>query len=170
MEVEVGKGGEGDDLEEGVQGNENSGGLSVATGEVVPDEHHRYATGESDDDEAGAIRGQVGKHQPGQGEHEGRPHEPVQDERRHHESTVGGDPAQLAVADLGEHGVHHHEQTYCDRQAGASEFRGPKPRVEVGKEPTECDSPRHRCGDPHRQESVEQGEPTEDRALWHRLV
>ena len=109
---------------------------------------------------------QVGKQQPGQGEHDRWTDDPVQNERRHHEPTVGGDPAQLAVADLRQHRVHHHEQAHGDRQARAGQGRARKPGVEVREEPAEHDAQGHRRANPHRQEPVEQGELADDRALW----
>ena len=91
LEVEVAEHGVGDDLKDRVEGDEHGGGFAVATGEVVPDEHHGDAAGQADDDEAGAIGRQVGEHQPGESEHERRADHPVEHQRCSHEGAVGGD-------------------------------------------------------------------------------
>lgn len=59
LEVEVAEEGEGDDLEQRVDGHEDRGGFPVAAGEVVPDEDHGDAAGQADDDEPGPIGGLV---------------------------------------------------------------------------------------------------------------
>ncbi len=97
--------------------DENGGGFAVAASEVVPDEHHGDAAGEADDDQTGAVLGQVGEEQPGESEHEGGPDHPVEDEGGAHELAVGGDLADLGVADLGQYRVHHGEQPDGDRVA-----------------------------------------------------
>ena len=58
-QVEPAEGPERDDLEDRVEGHEHRRGLAVAAGEVVPDDHHGDAAGQADDDQPGAVLGQV---------------------------------------------------------------------------------------------------------------
>jgi hypothetical protein len=48
-------------LEDRVQGHEHGGGLTVAAGQVVPDDDHGDAAGQPDDDQPSAVCGQVGQ-------------------------------------------------------------------------------------------------------------
>ena len=80
-QVEVAEERVGDDLEERVERDEHGRALAVAAGEVVPDEHHRDAAGEADDDHPGAVLGLIGEEQPGEREHEQRAEDPVEPER-----------------------------------------------------------------------------------------
>jgi len=101
--------GEGDDLEDGVERDEDRGGLPVPAGEVVPDEDHRDAAGQADDDEAGAVLRQVGQQQPREGEHERGSEDPVEQDRHREQGPVAGDVPELVVADLRQHRVHHQQ-------------------------------------------------------------
>src|SRR5699024_9158062 len=67
-EVEPAEDGEHDDLEDRVDRHQHRGRLAVAAGQVVPDHDHGDATGQTDDDEPGAVLGKVGQENPGQGE------------------------------------------------------------------------------------------------------
>jgi hypothetical protein len=117
-EVEPAERGEGEDLEDRVEGDEDGGGLAVTAGQVVPDDDHGDAAGEADDDQAGAVLGQVGQEDPRQGEHQRGAEDPVEPGSRS-SSAVGGDRAEAVVADLGQRRVHHDEQPDRDRQRDA---------------------------------------------------
>ncbi len=80
-QVEVAEERVGDDLEQRVERDEHGRALAVAAGEVVPDEHHRDAAGEADDDHPGAVGGLIGEKQPGEREHQQRAEDPVEPER-----------------------------------------------------------------------------------------
>ena len=56
-QVEVAEQRVGRQLEDRVEDDEHRGAVAVAAGELVPDQHHRDAAGETDDDHAGAIGG-----------------------------------------------------------------------------------------------------------------
>ncbi len=57
------------------------------------------------------------------------------------------------------------EQPDGDEQAGPGHLHVVEGRVEARGEPAEPDPERHRRGDPHRQEPVEDGQPARDRVL-----
>jgi hypothetical protein len=80
LHVEPSEQAEGEDLEDRVEGDQDGGGFPIAAGQVVPDDHHGDAAGQTDDDQTSAVGGQVGKEDPGQREHEGRPDQPVEDQ------------------------------------------------------------------------------------------
>ena len=60
LQVEVAEGGVGEDLEDGVEGDEDGGHLPVAAREIVPDQHDGDAAGQPDEDDPGAVGGLVG--------------------------------------------------------------------------------------------------------------
>ena len=122
LEVEVAQGGEREDLEDGVERDQDRRGLPVTAGEVVPDQDHGDAPGEADDDQAGAVLRQVGQEQPGQGEHQRRADDPVEHDGGDQQRAVRGDVADLVVADLGQHRVHHHQQADGDRQGDRADL------------------------------------------------
>ena len=122
VQVEPAQRRERDDLEHRVERDEDGGGLPVTAGQLVPDQHHRDAAGQPDDDQPGAVGGQVGQHQPGQGEHQRRAENPVQHQRAEQQPTIAGDPVELGVADLGQHRVHHQQQADRDRQADRADL------------------------------------------------
>jgi len=75
------------------------------------------------------------------------------------------DPPDLAVANLGEHRVHHQQEPHGDREACAVDGHSVERPVEPGKQPTEAEANRHGGRDPHRQEPVEARQPIDDRLL-----
>ena len=116
LEVEVAEQRVGRDLEHRVDRDQHSGELAVAARQVVPDQHHRDAAGQPDDDQPGAVLREVGEHQPGQREHHRRADQPVEDQRHRERAAVGQTRADRPVLHLGEHRVHHRQQPDRDRQ------------------------------------------------------
>jgi hypothetical protein len=153
--------GEGDDLEDGVERDEDRGGLPVPAGEVVPDEDHRDAAGQADD-EAGAVLRQVGQQQPREGEHERGSEDPVEQDRHREQGPVAGDVPELVVADLRQHRVHHHEQAHGDGQRHRADLDRGEGVVEPGDQAAEEQAGQHGHGDPQGEEPVERGESQED--------
>ena len=163
VKVEVPEQREGHDLEQRVDRHQHSCRLPVPAGQVVPDQDHGDAASEADDDQPGPVGGKVGQQQPGEREHDGRADDPVEHQRRDEHPSIPGDGAELVVAQLGEHRVHHDQQTDEDRQRRP---RGHLDRVEVrvqaGDGPPEPDARRHRQDDPYRQEPVEERQAGDD--------
>ena len=159
-EVEPAEGGEREDLEDRVERDQDGGGLRVAAGQVVPDQHHRDAPGQPDDDQPGAVGRQVRQHQPGEGEHQRRADHPVEHQAGDQQPAVGGDPVELGVADLGQHRVHHQQQPERDRQRRLPDLDRVQGVVQAGEQPAEQ---RGRATiaatDPDRQEPVQGGQP-----------
>ena len=155
----------GDDLEEGVEDDEHGGAFPVALGDVVPDQHHRDAAREADDDHAGAVGGLVGKQQPGEREHEQRPDDPGEEERDAEEPAIAdavvAHAAELLVADLRQHRVHHQQQPERDRQRDRADLQLVEPVVQRRDQRAEPEPADHREPDPERQEPVERREPSD---------
>ncbi|MDZ7675683.1 MAG: hypothetical protein U5K30_11525 [Acidimicrobiales bacterium] len=80
-------------------------------------------------------------------------------------ATVGGDLAEVVVPDLGQHRVHHQQQTDGDRQRDRVDLDPVECLVEAGEQLAERDAQHHGGADPQRQEPVERGELVEDRCL-----
>ena len=161
-QVEVAEQRVGDDLEERVEDDEHRRSLAVAPGDVVPDQHHRDAAREPDDDHAGAVGGLVGEQQPGEREHERRPDDPGEKERDAEEAAIAdavvAHPAEVLVAHLREHRVHHQEQSGGDRQRDRADLQLAEPVVQARQERAESQPGGHRQPDPERQEAVERRE------------
>ena len=163
-QVEPAEHGVHDDLEERVDGDEDGRQFPAAAGQVVPDEDHGDAAGQPDDDQAGAQLGQVGQEHPGEGEHQQRPDQPVQHQRQGEGATVGQLVAEMAVADLGQDGVHHRQQPDGDGQRDGVDLDALEAVVEVGDQAAEQQPAGHGQTDPDRQEPVEGGQLLGDRA------
>ncbi len=110
----------------------------------------------------GAVLGQVGQEDPRQREHQGGADDPVQHQGRRQHPSVAGHAVDLAVAHLGEHRVHHQQQTQGDRQRDATDRHRLQRVVDSGREASEHQAPGHGQADPQRQEAVERGEPLDD--------
>ena len=93
LQVEKAQRGVQQDLEDRVQRDQHGGHLPVAAGQVGPDQHHRDAAGQADQDDPGPVRGLVRQQQPGQREHHRRADHPVEQQRDGHHPPVGGDLA-----------------------------------------------------------------------------
>ena len=165
-QVEVAEQRVGGELEDRVEHDEHGGALAVAAGDLVPDEHHRDAPRQPDDDHAGAVRGLVGEEDPGEREHQQRPDDPGQEQRDAEEAAVadavGACVAELLVADLREHGVHHQQQTGRDRQADGADLQLAEPVVQMRQQRPEREPAGHRERDPQRQEAIERRQPRDN--------
>ena len=156
----------GDDLEDRVEDDEDRRTVVVAAREVVPDEDHRDAAREADDDHAGAVRRLVGEEDPGEREHQQRGDDPGQEERDGEEAAVPRVAlAQVLVADLREDRVHHQQQAERDRQRHRPDLKAREQVVEAGDQRSEGQPTGHRQRDPQREEAVERREAAQDVGL-----
>ena len=165
LQVEEAQRGVEQDLEDRVERDQDRGHLAVAAGQVGPDQHHRDAPGQADQDDPGAVGGLVREQQPGQREHDRRADHPVEQQRDGHHPAVGGDPPDLGVADLGQHRVHHQQQPERDRQAGAVDRDLVQRAVQARDKTAQQQPGGHRRPDPHRQEPVKHRQPGHHRLL-----
>jgi len=78
----------GDDLEQRVDRDEQRRRLVVGLRHVAPDQHHRDAAGEPHDDQPGAVLRLVGEEGPREREHQRRPDDPVEHQRRAHQPPL----------------------------------------------------------------------------------
>ena len=118
LDVEEGQGGEEDDLEDAVEGDEDGAVIAVTTGKVRPYEDHGDAAGNADEDEALTEVRPVGEKGPGEGGHEEGGEDPVKeegDEEVGPEGTGAEEKVQSFVANFAEDGVHHDEEADCWR-------------------------------------------------------
>ena len=135
-----------------------------------PDQHHRDAARESDDDHAGAVGGVVGEEEPREREHEQRPDHP-REEQRHAEEAPVGDAVGLSRNRAPRSGPSPAPGTSsaADRAAIGSETVPTrslsKPSLETRDQPAEPEPERHRQRDPKRQEAIERRQ-----LLQHRRV
>lgn len=164
-EVEPAESRERDDLEDGVQRDQDGGGLAVAARKVVPDDDHGDTAGQPDDDQARAVLGQIRQEQPRQREHERRSDDPVQQQGGQQQAAVAGDGAEAVVAHFGEDRVHHHEQAERDRQRYAGHGDLGERVPEAGHEAAEAESDGHRGENPDGQVAVEERQAAGDRLL-----
>ena len=149
-------------MKDGVERDEKRRDLVAALREHVPDEDHRDAPREADEDQSRPVVGQVRQKQPREREHDDRPEDPVEHERRREQLSVRADRPELAVANLGEHRVHHPEKSHRDRQGDAADLDRVEQRAERGIDAAERDAEAHRDEDPDRQEPVDDRELHED--------
>jgi hypothetical protein len=97
-------------LEDRVEGDQPRAVLGVALGQVVPDDDHRDAAGETDHDQPEHVLGLVAQEEHGQAEHQDRAEDPVLKSDRPSTLRVAEDWAHLLVADLGQRRVHHQDE------------------------------------------------------------
>src|SRR5665647_992310 len=97
----------------------------------------------------------VGQEQPGQGEHHRRADHPVQQQARRDHPLVRGDQADLAVAHLGEHRIHHQQQADGDRQRRLADLHRVEGVVQARDQSAEQQAGDHGGTDPHRKEPVD---------------
>ncbi|STD12588.1 Uncharacterised protein [Dermatophilus congolensis] len=157
-QVEPAERGEGDDLEDRVDRDEHGGRFAVTAGQVVPDDDHGDAAREPDDDQAGAVGGQVGEEGPCQREHHQGTDDPVQQQAGDQHAPVVGDGPEPVVSDLGEHRVHHHEQPDADGQRDAVHLDGGQRRADAGDDTAQQEPDDHGREDPHGQVAIERGQ------------
>ena len=165
LQVEEREGGIQQDLEDRVQRDQHGGHLPVTARQVGPDQHHRDAPGQPDQDDPGPVRRLVRQQQPGQREHHRRADHPVQQQRGGHHPPVRGDPPDLVVTDLRQHRVHHQQQPERDRQTGAMDRHPVQRAVQARNQAPQQEPSGHRRADPHRQEPIQPGQPGHHRPL-----
>jgi len=102
----------------------------------------------------------VGEEHPREGEHQRRPDHPVQQQPQ--QPPVPGDVTHFLIADLGQHRVHHQQQTQRDRQRGLPDLDRVQRRLDARDQPTEQQPTGHRGEDSHRQEPVQHRQPRQD--------
>ncbi len=168
MEVEPAENGVRGDLEQGVEGNEHRSHFTVAAGKVVPDEDHGNAPSEADDDQAGAVAGEIGQKDPRQDEHHERTDNPVQNQGGSEHSAICRDIAQLRVIHLRQDRVHHGEQADSYGQGDGIDL-GAVENIVQSRESSPEEKPKaYRRQDPQREKSVEHRESSSDVALGWR--
>ena len=115
-------------LEDRVKGDQAGTVLAVAARELIPDDDHGDAAGQTDHDQPDHVLGLVGKEGDGEEEHQDRPDDPVLDQGQGEDLEVAEDPPHLFVAHLGQRRVHHQDEADGDRDVGGPD-REPVPEV-----------------------------------------
>ena len=147
-------------LEDRVERHQAGAVLGVALGEVVPDDDHRDAARQADQDEPHHVLGLVAQEDHRQREHEDRADHPVLHEREREHSAVPEDPAQLLVADLRQRRVHHEDEADGDRDGRGADVEPVDERHDAaGTGSRRADADAHGEEDPERQVAVEERQP-----------
>ena len=155
----------GEDLEDRIERDQDGGELARAAGERVPDQHHRDAPGEPDDDEPVAVRRQVGQEPPGQREHHDRAHDPVRGRARCRSADDRPTWAPIvSYRTLASTGYIIQRRPRPDRDRDAGHLHAVQQRAEPGEEPPEEEAQPHGGEDPERQVAVEGREALETRS------
>ena len=108
-------------LKDAVDGDQASDVIRVAFRQFVPDQHHRNAAGDADQDQAAHIGRFAAQEDDGEEKHQHRADEPVLHQRQTEHALVAEDLAQLLVAHLRQRREHHDDQADGDgniRRAG----------------------------------------------------
>ena len=168
LKVEPAKNGVRHNLEQGVEGDEHGGYFTVATGKVVPDEDHGDAPSEADDDQAGAVAGEIRQEDPRQDEHDERPDNPVQSQGGSEHPAICRNVAQLRVVHLRQNRVHHGEQAESDRQGDGIDLGAVEHVVQSRKTSSQEQAKAHRRQDPQWEKPVERRKLSSDVALRRR--
>src|SRR6202012_391457 len=97
-------------LKDTVDGDEASNIVRVAFGKLIPDEHHRDAARDADQNEASQVCRLAAQKDDGRKEHEDGPDHPVLDEGQRQYPLVAEYVSQLLVADLRQRRKHHDDE------------------------------------------------------------
>lgn len=148
-----------EDLGEAIEGDEACGVLGAAFGEVVPDENHGDAAGDTDEDEAGHVAGLIAEEDDRENPHEDGADEPILHEGEAEDAGVAEDFGELLIADFGERWVHHDDEPDGERDVGGAEGDRAEKFLGIGEEKfSEDDADCHGEENPEREKSVEEGE------------
>ena len=107
-------------LEDGVEGHQSGGILTVTTGQVVPDDDHGDAARHAHHDQADHVFGVVAKENQGKDKHQNRSHHPVLHQGEGQNFFISENHAHLIVLDLGQRRIHHQDQAYGNGDAWSS--------------------------------------------------
>ena len=155
-------------LEERVEGDQSRRVLGVAPGQVVPDDDHGNAAGQSDQDQADRILGLVSQEHERQPEHEDGTDHPVEQERDRQHPRVAEDLAQLLVPHLRQRRVHHQDQPEGDRNRRRANRQVRDRPHDARRDIAQGHTQSHRQEDPEGQVAVEEGKPPGQSAVLGR--
>ena len=89
--------------------------IGVAFREFIPDQHHRDAAGDADQDEAAHVGRFAAQKDDGEEEHQHRADQPVLNQGQAEDALIAEDLSQLFVADLRQRREHHDDESDGDR-------------------------------------------------------
>ena len=153
-------------LEDGVERDETRRVLGGAVGELVPDDHHRDAAREADQDETHHVLGLVVQEHDRQREHQHGADDPVLHERKPQHLRVPEDVGKLFVAHLREGRVHHQHQAGRDRDVRGPDLEAVDEAFDPRHEVAEPDAQRHGREDPDGEIPVQERESAGDGGHW----
>ncbi|MEZ4341277.1 MAG: hypothetical protein R3B74_01440 [Nitrospirales bacterium] len=147
-------------MEDAVEGDQGCRILIVALGQLIPDQDHGDASGQSDENEPGHVFGGIPEKGYGKAEHKERADEPILHERHQQYFPVTKDQGQLFVFYAGQRGIHHEDEADGDGKVGGL----PREAIEEGRGFGEyClyrDAPSHRQNQPGCKVAIEKRETT----------
>ena len=140
--------GEEQHLEDRVERDQAGGVLTVAAREVVPDDDHGDAAGQTDQNEAGHVFGFVAQKKHGEREHQDRPDHPVLDQREDQDAAVLEHSPHLFVLHLRQRRIHHQDQPDGDRDGCRADAETVEERYDAGNQVPEANSSGHGSENP----------------------
>ena len=123
--------------------------------EVIPDDDHSDAAGQTDQNETRHVLGFVAQEQHGEREHQDRPDHPILDEREDQDTAVLEDPPHLLVLHLRQRRIHHQDQSDGDRDGCCADAETVEEGYDAGNNVPEANSSGHGSENPERKIPIE---------------
>ena len=143
-----------ENLKEAVKGDQASGILGIAMGQLVPDDHHRNTAGQPNHDQPNHIFRVVAQEKDCQQKHQHRPNQPVLDQGEAQNFSVAKNFAQLFILHLGKRGIHHQDQPDGDGNVGCAHLKAVDQRFGARDEIAGGHPHGHRQKDPKCEKTV----------------
>ena len=143
-------------LKDAVDGHESGHIVRVAFRQLVPDQHHRNAASDADQDQATHISRFAAQEDDGQEKHQHRADDPVLHLRQAENALVAEDLSKLFVADLRQRRKHHDDEADGDGDIRCAALKAVDEGCRGRNEVADRNADSHREEDPKRQEPVEE--------------
>ena len=145
-------------LKDTVDGDEPGSIVGVATRQFIPDQHHRDAACNADQDEPAHVGRFAAQEHDGEDEHERRANEPVLNQRQPENSLLAEDFAQLLVSHFRQRREHHDDQPDGDGDIRRSALKAIDEPGRARDEVADRHSNGHREENPESEKAIEEGE------------
>ena len=145
-----------EDLENAVEGHESGAVFAVPLGQLVPDQHHGDAAGDTHQDETDHIFRLVAEKEHGEHEHQHGADDPVLQQREPDDFRIGENLRHLLVAHLGQRRIHHEDESRGNEQVGRADRDRREKHHRIRNQKISRQHPRrHRCENPQREVTVQ---------------
>ena len=132
--------------------------LAIPEREIVPDNHHRDATGNPDQDQTVHQERLVAEKNDGKDKHQDRADDPVLDKRQAEDLRVPENVVELFVPHFCERRVHHEDEPDRDGDRCRPDREAGDHCGHCGREVPDGNSRCHRKEDPEREVPIDYGE------------